>query len=642
MGAKAPSEDHALQFFTRLLKAGLLTLRDSAGSQQVHERDQQQNSHRRWNPFWMQWPLFNPDGLLATLLPVCRWMFHPLTTFSSVLLMAVAAALLWTDWDRFAASSAHVISRDNWLWLGAAWLSLKLVHELSHGLACKHHGGRVPEMGVVFILFAPMAYVDVTSSWQLRSRWQRMHIAAAGMWTELTLAAIALLCWSQTDSPVVAHLLHNVVVMAGVTTILFNLNPLMRFDGYYLLSDWLEIPNLAGKGSTAVRRLAVRGLYGVRLPTVIADPRERMIVLWYGIAAALWRVFVAVGLTLAAAVMWHGAGVLLAAFGVLAWWGLPAIKAINSLRETVRDTPVAAVRCVVVTFALIATIAAPLMLLPNPRGAVAPGVVDYADARHVRAATEGFLSRIHVGDGDQVAAGELLFELTNDELINELRDLEIAIEESEVRRLAAANAGKPGEAQIELAQQEGLSKRRQERLRQVAGLQVRAPRDGFVVAHRLRERIDSYVHAGDELCVIGDAADKEVVLAIDQPMLARIEPGQELSVRTGGGIEFAGRLERLTPRARSVAPHPNLCAVNGGPLANRDTPGAVDRDEPHLVEPVLEARLALEPEEARRLAAGQLCYASTHTRKDNLGRALWIAARKWVADRVDEGEAAQR
>ena len=137
---------------------------------------------------------------------------------------------LCSDWDRFTASAEGVLAPSNWFWLAAAWLMLKVVHEVSHGLACKKYGGSVRETGMVLILFVPIFYVDVTSSWRFRSKWHRIHTAAAGMYAELGAAALALLVWSRVDAGVLNHLLYNIVLMAGLMTLLFNANPLMRFS----------------------------------------------------------------------------------------------------------------------------------------------------------------------------------------------------------------------------------------------------------------------------------------------------------------------------------------------------------------------------------------------------------------------------
>ena len=166
-----------------------------------------------------------------------------------------AVGVLYVDWQRFSAGSAGILAPGNWWSLAAAWFVLKLGHEISHAAVCKKYGGTVREMGLIFILFAPVAYVDVTSCWRFSSKWHRIHTAAAGMYAELFLAALAVFGWS-AESAVVQHLLHNVVFMASLTTILFNANPLMRFDGYYLLTDLVDVPNLYSQGTQWVQSVA--------------------------------------------------------------------------------------------------------------------------------------------------------------------------------------------------------------------------------------------------------------------------------------------------------------------------------------------------------------------------------------------------
>lgn len=638
LGPQAPTEAAALQFCTRLFKSGVLVLQDD---QTTHHAASEPRRRPLWNPFWMQLPLGSPDRRLAAALPLVRWLLHPVTAVVSVGLVVTALLLIGIDWPRFRASAGEVFSRDNWLWLGLAWLGLKLLHESAHGLACKHHGGEVRDVGVILVLLAPMAYVDVTSSWSFRSKWQRMHVAAAGMWAELTAAAIAVIVWTRTSSVETAHLLHNVILMAGMTTLLFNLNPLMRFDGYYLLSDFLGIPNLAPRGAAAVRQCVLRWLCGTPRSGVIETGATATIVLAYGAAAALWRVLVAGGLLLAAAVMFHGAGVLLTLVGLLLWVGAPLWRGLKALREMLQDDPVAVLRGTVFGGSAAALLGLSLAWLPNPIGATAPGVIDFAEASHVRAPVDGFVAEIRVHEGEHVEAGAELFVLANEPLVNELRELEIALRESEVRRLAAVNTDEPGEGQIEAALQVSLESRRRERQQQVEQLSIHAPQAGYVIARRLAERAGGYVRAGEELCVLGDDARKEVVLAVDQPMLRRIAVGQYLQVRTGAAEAVTGELARIRPRAELTAPHPSLNAVHGGPLANCEAPASdSDADSLSLVEPVVDARLTLDSATARRLAAGQLCVASTHAKPESLGVGLYRAARGWMADRIADAEAA--
>ncbi len=172
--------------------------------------------------------------------------------------------MLVTNWGRFVASASEVFSVGNWLWLLVTWVSLKIIHEMAHAVACHRQGCAVRETGIVFILFAPLAYVDVTSCWRLNSRWSRIAVASAGMYVELVIAAIAIMAWAATDSPRAEFLLHNLILAAGLSTLIFNANALMRFDGYYILADLIEIPNLYAEGSTRSAGLSKESSAGNR------------------------------------------------------------------------------------------------------------------------------------------------------------------------------------------------------------------------------------------------------------------------------------------------------------------------------------------------------------------------------------------
>ena len=165
--------------------------------------------------------------------------------------------------QRLSESTSGVLAVGNWLWLGVAWVGLKVLHECGHAVACKRLGGEVREAGVIFVLLAPLAYVDVTSTWRLRSKWARIQVAAAGMYVELFVAALATLVWARTPTSVLNQVCLNVMTTAGVMTVLFNANPLMRFDGYYIVSDLLELPNLYTQGQQYVAYLCRWLFFGI-------------------------------------------------------------------------------------------------------------------------------------------------------------------------------------------------------------------------------------------------------------------------------------------------------------------------------------------------------------------------------------------
>ena len=247
---------------------------------------EQRRMAERFNPLMIKLPLGNPNRFFEWLAPLVRWIHAPVVMLLATGLIAYGAYLVFSDWARFEEASHGIFAPSNWLWLAAGWAALKVIHETSHGIACKKYGGAVREWGLIFILFAPLAYVDVTSSWRFRSPWQRIHVAAAGMYIELIIAAVAAIIWSQASPGILSYVCYNIIIMASLSTIVFNANPLMRFDGYYLLSDLIGVRNLQGRGFALARWHLRETLFGLgREPPEVLPPRTRHAVLLYAYGA---------------------------------------------------------------------------------------------------------------------------------------------------------------------------------------------------------------------------------------------------------------------------------------------------------------------------------------------------------------------
>ncbi|MEO8496039.1 MAG: hypothetical protein ABI614_13285 [Planctomycetota bacterium] len=365
----------------------------------------------------MQFSLGSPNKLLSALVVPLGWLFSFWAMLAGLLVIAAGVGTVVSHAEKFAAASHSVLTPHNWVWLGLAWLGLKIVHELAHGLCCKYHRGEVREAGVVFMLLAPMAYIDVTSCWRFPSKWQRIHVAAAGMYVELLLASVAAIVWSRIDSPVFNHLLYNVIVMASLSTLLFNANPLMRFDGYYILADLLGIPNLGSEASRFVKQLANRIFFGARMQPFELVGLRLWCVRMYGLASAAWRLLLCFSLATAASVLLHGAGVVLAFCGLFAWFGLPAWQVATDLARRFHEARASFVRALCVGCVLAMALALVGTQVPWPGAMTAPAIVEYAEQSIVRSRAAGFVTRVCVGDGELVTAGQLLLELSNKEYL---------------------------------------------------------------------------------------------------------------------------------------------------------------------------------------------------------------------------------
>lgn len=573
-GSEAFTEGEALQMLRWLKDQHLLAVESARGGPTDREHGERAlRAAITWlNPLVCKIPLFRPDQFLSRVEPMVRPALGWGGFLVWLLVLLVGAAHVGMDWRRFSGDASGLFARDNWLWLFLAWAGLKVMHEFSHGLFCKHYGAVVREAGVIFVLFIPMGYVDATASLGLASRWRRMMVAAAGLYMEFFLAAIAAVVWARTEPGALHTLAYNTVVTGTVITLLFNANPLMRFDGYFILSDLVDVPNLATRGRQWFQRVAnwllLGGKGGRKL---VPDSREKWIVAGYGLAAWLWQITVLVGLLVAASVTLRGGGLLLAVIAAVAWAALPVSQFAHSLASGVRNGgghwSSVAVRLGAITAAV-----ALVVFVPWHRMVASDGVIELAETQMLRAECPGFVARELVHDGEVVAEGQVLVELENAEASAELARRRLALEKQELRARLAYTRDEISTFQAEQAKTEALRKEVAEYERYLATLQVRAPFAGRVTSRLLGTRHGVFFAAGEEIVRIGRAAECEVKVAVserDAPHF-RAALSQPMKVRLSGrGEVFAGELSRVEARATRELPHPALTAMAGGPLALR-------------------------------------------------------------------------
>ncbi|MGW8256302.1 MAG: hypothetical protein ACWGMZ_02330, partial [Thermoguttaceae bacterium] len=246
-GKDAFSEQEAMQIVHWLLESKLA---HSSGliSLESQKTDSSHNPRNSFNILALRLPLAHPDRFFSTVLPWTFWLFEPIAVG---IWICVCLGALWQTlhaWPLFTKELQTIIAPHNWPSLMIAWVFLKIFHESAHGIVCKKYGGIITETGIMFLWGFPVPYVDVTSSWAFRYKSQRIYTALAGMYVELFVAALAALIWINSGPGLIHYWCAHLVIIAGISSILFNSNPLMRFDGYYVLMDLLEIPNLYGFG----------------------------------------------------------------------------------------------------------------------------------------------------------------------------------------------------------------------------------------------------------------------------------------------------------------------------------------------------------------------------------------------------------
>jgi putative peptide zinc metalloprotease protein len=628
-GGESFTEAEALQILRWLTANHLLAVESTRPDVVRGEAERTFLTAITWlNPLMVKVPLARPDRFFVAVAPLFRRALGRAGFVVWLGVVLAGAAQLALEWPRFTRGFEGILHRDHWLWLLGVWTVLKLAHEFSHGLFCRHFGAAVREIGAIFVLFVPMGYVDATASLGLASKWRRIMIAAAGLYMEFFLAALAALAWVRTPDGALATVLHSTIFTGTLVTLFFNANPLMRFDGYFILGELLGISNLATRGRQWMQSaLAWLLLGGKERHPARPHTREEWIVAGYGVAAAGWQVLVLAGLLVAASVLLRGGGLFFAVIAAGLWIGVPLWRFARGLSVGSGRTLPAIVRGTA-----IAVVLAAASFLPFHRSVSSAGVVELADTVVLRAECPGFVAAVHVRDGDRVAAGQLLVELRNDDATAALERSRLELAAQALRARLAFTRESVSAAQAEQAKAEALRKTVAEHESYVATLQVRAPFAGRITARGLERLGDTFLRRGEEIAHLGRADGHDVRLALDQEAEPhfRAASGAALRVRIEGtGTEFPATLTRVESRATRELIDPALTALGGGPLPLRrvedeGADGAYELAEPHFT---ALARLSVDVP----LCAGQMARVKLHsTRAVNLWELAQARVARWL------------
>jgi putative peptide zinc metalloprotease protein len=645
MGDQAVAEMEAVTICKWLIDSGLASTDASRSANRLiesHNETSRKKNIAKLNPITPKFPLFNPDRFLEQLNGVCGWLFSTPMFALWAIIVFLGGYHVWADWDKIGNGQTMVFSADNWLWLGLTWIGLKLFHELAHGIVCKRHQGEVRQAGIVLILMIPLPYVDVTSSWRFRSKWHRVQVAAAGMYVEMFLAAVAAIIWSHADVGVLKQQAFNIMLAGSFTTLIFNANPLMRFDGYYILTDWLELPNLGTHGQQLTKWFGKKFYLGLDVKKPSWPEGRGEIVVLYALGALAWKVLICVGLAIAAESLFFGAGILLAAIAVCLWVVWPIIKLLKFVFVGVetQQRP-SRIRFCGLTAILIAGLFSIYHYVPWHARIHAPAIVDFVVNNEVRVPVGGFLSEILVADQELVEPGRVIARLTNLDLTADVKKLEIELLENQMvlRKLRQDDDLSAFEA--ELKNRDSLTKRLQERSAQLEDLEIRAQETGMIVADDLDSMVGVYLSAGHMLCRIGSNEHKEVKALVSQTDIKKFQDRDGAAVDvliTGNGTQrFSAVLNQVNPRANVELPHEAFSSMVGGPMPVRSRSSAPDtfaggenQDQFQLVRPHFLARVSLSPLDSRKFRAGQAATVSFRAKRGSVGDVISEKVTNWL------------
>lgn len=525
----------------------------------------------------MAWqiPLLDPERLLQVFNPLVRPLWSRWGAALWLLLVGPALLLGVTHWTELTADLLdRLTTPQNLLWLWLLFPVIKACHEFGHAFAVKAFGGEVHEMGVMVLVFSPIPYVDASAASVFPNKWQRITVGAAGMLVEGVLAALALYVWVTVEPGLIRTLAYNTIFIAGISTLVFNANPLLRFDGYYMLADWLEIPNLRQRATKDLVYLCERYLFGRQVtPPHPPTPRERPWLIGYTLSSFVYRLVVFAGILLYLMDQFFLMGVLCALLMGGGWFLVPIGKMVHHVGRSPRLREVRG-RAITVSAALGALVLLLLTLVPMPFRTRAEGVVWMPDEAYVRAEVEGFVETVVVSSGSLVKAGEILVVCRDPILEAEVARLEAQRHElqARARKLWREDPVQAANYETELHYlEERLVRARQRQ----EDLLIRSQTAGTFVLARANDWPGRFVTRGALVGHVVNLDRLTVRTLIEQgniDLIRQETQGVALRVADRVGEPLVATIARMVPAASEQLPSPALGTEGGGevPLDPQD------------------------------------------------------------------------
>ena len=577
-GDAAPTQGEAIQLMGRLYQSNLLKSDLPPDSAELFKRFKQRRGREMKqlasSILFPKFPLFDPNNLLGRWLPLFAWIYSPIGLGLMIVAVIAGLASLAGRYGELWDSASGVLSTGNLPWLYLAFICSKMVHELGSAFASKHFGriegdaGQVREAGIMLLLLAPAPFINTSGIWGLRKKSHRVLATACGFLGEFTLAALAAVVWANSASGSMTHAIsYNLMFVASVSAFLFNGNPLLRFDAYYILCDLLETPNLGTRAQQYLYYLVKRYVWKVSDPVSPAHTRgERIMFFIYGTAAGLYRLVLVSMILLTVSDFAFFLGVFLALVFAVLWFIVPLGKLIRYLFTSgelykVRN------RAIITTGAFVFIVVGGVLLVPAPDRFRLEGVVEAPTAIMVYTKAEGNIGYIKPNLSHLSSDDAPLFNLDNPWIVAELRRLEAQKREFSAQ-LKKAESADPAEAQSWRGQLTALESELKRVRSQVEALNIRSTVSGIWCSPDNALVPGQFVSHGQLMGQIIPDGELIVRAVIGQDeaasLLEKINETVELRVKGRADLELTGEIISIKPAGKKELPSPALGIPAGG------------------------------------------------------------------------------
>ena len=574
----APTQGEVIQLLGQLYTSNLLqgdVPVDTEGLLKRHkQRKRKEYENQLKGILFAKIPLWDPDLFLNRFVGLFRWLFGYAGLLLFLGLFGSALFYLSQNTDELYLQAQDTLSPGNIPILVVIFTFIKVVHEFGHGFACKHFGqeenqaGEVRKMGIMLMLMTPIPFVDATSSWALRNKWKRIFIAAAGMYVELMLAAVAAIVWANTSEGDAVHIAaYNVMFISSITTLLFNGNPLLKYDAYYMLSDVLEIPNMAQKGVLHYFYLVKRYIWGVKAATPpTEDKKEQTQLIIYAVLSYFYRFVIFSGIFFILAETAFILGFLYGCFLLYTFILAPVNKLVKFLKTSpeLRENRKRAIGSVTVVAVILAFI---FFAYPVKSWTKVEGVVEPIELVKVFAHSDGFVNKV-LENETAVAQGDLLISSINKEYDTKHEKLQHQLKELQVKRkiyLSEDTAKAQITAQRIIAVHSQIAAVKDE----IRHLQVFASSKGHWIAPDLAKKVDSFVKKGDYLGMISSIKKLHIRAVVDQDtvdVLSKALPIAHARIKGRPDIQIEAKIKRVFSFGKTELPSAALGYAGGGEI----------------------------------------------------------------------------
>ena len=582
-GDMAPTQPEVIQLLGHLYCSNLLYAELAPDCESLfnryHTRIKRQIQGFLSNLLFMKIPVFDPDHLLNRWLNVFGWFF---SWFGFVIWLGVISAGLYFvagNISELFNQSRDILNPSNFIFLYISVIIIKICHEFGHAFSCKRFGrlngsgGEVHVMGVMFLIFVPLPYVDASSAWAFRRKWHRVVVGMAGVMVELFCAAIAVLIWVNTSTGTLHIIAYNVIFIASISTLLFNANPLLRFDAYYVLSDIIEIPNLGMRAKNYLYYLVQRYLWGLK--TALNPAHSFGEVTWfffYGIASTAYRVFICIRILLFLNKRLPEELFILvpifAGSAIVAWGIVPVLKFVRYL-ATSNELARNRFRAVSTTIVTLALLLFSVGVVRVPEYFRMEGIVEPVNLAVVHGESDGFITDF-LHSGQKVnAEKDNLIKAVNPKLESEKKSLLAELESLKARQRLEETQDLTA-AQITEKQIGALKEKIAKVDSDLSRLDIKASLSGTWISPDIEHAKGSYLHRGQQIGIVADMNDLRIRATAGQKLALLLIDEEaknvEMKVKGRPKVEFSGRIDEIFPAGQKVLPSQALGYAVGGSM----------------------------------------------------------------------------